>query len=211
MNFTLAEAAQKVGISRSSIYRLIDEGKLSASTDRRGKKVVELSELLRVFGSIQEETESDKTQENKKNNTVHVSGTSRRTGQDTLFSTVQELEHLRTQLQLKDMELRLKEKELELANERMQDLRQTTEQVNQEKSKLLNIIERQTLLLAAPKPSKTPIKKAVSQAVKPPLKSPPKKSTATVAAAKSPTPLKKVASKGSATKPQPAKHKKRNP
>lgn len=66
MNFTLAEAAQKVGISRSSIYRLIDEGKLSASTDRRGKKVVELSELLRVFGSIQEETESDKTQENKR-------------------------------------------------------------------------------------------------------------------------------------------------
>ena len=108
------------------------------------------------------------------------------------------------------MELRLKEKELELANERMQDLRQTTEQVNQEKSKLLNIIERQTLLLAAPKPSKTPIKKAVSQAVKAPLKSPPKKSTAT-AAAKSPTPLKKVASKGSAAKPQPAKHKKRNP
>lgn len=48
MNFNLADAAKKVDISRSSIYRLIDERKLSATTDRWGKKVVELSELLRV-------------------------------------------------------------------------------------------------------------------------------------------------------------------
>jgi len=74
MNFTLADAAKKVGISRSSIYRLIDEGKLSASTDHRGKKVVELTELLRVFGSLQESTNQDKTQENKK----HISVTSQR-------------------------------------------------------------------------------------------------------------------------------------
>lgn len=44
MNFNLADAAKKVDISRSSIYRLIDEGKLSATTDRWG----ELLELLRV-------------------------------------------------------------------------------------------------------------------------------------------------------------------
>ena len=162
MNFNLADAAKKVGISRSSIYRLIDEGKLSATTDRRGKKVVELSELLRVFGSLQEETKQDKTQENKKHNSGNVSRIPGKTGQDTLFSTVQELEHLRTQLQLKDMELRLKDKELELANERMQDLKQTTAQANQEKEKLLGIIERQTLLLAAPRPAKasTPKPKA---------------------------------------------------
>lgn len=178
MNFNLADAAKKVGISRSSIYRLIDEGKLSATTDRRGKKVVELSELLRVFGSIQEETEEDKTQENKKHISGNVSRTPGKTGQDTLFSTVQELEHLRTQLQLKDMELRLKDKELELAHERMQDLRQTTEQVNQEKNKLLNIIERQTLLLAAPKPPRV-----ASKTIQAP---PAAKKTAT-------TPMKKVA------------------
>jgi len=163
MNFNLADAAKKVGISRSSIYRLIEEGKLSATTDRRGKKVVELSELLRVFGSLQEETEQDKTQENKKHSTGNVPSVSGNTGQDTLFSTVQELEHLRTQLQLKDMELRLKDKELELVNERMQDLKQTTAQVNQEKEKLLNIIERQTLLLAAPKPASA-AKKVVAKA-----------------------------------------------
>jgi len=161
MNFTLADAAKKVGISRSSIYRLIDEGKLSASTDHRGKKVVELTELLRVFGSLQESTNQDKTQENKK----HISVTSQRhkekTGQDTLFSAVQELEHLRSQLQLKDMELRLRDQELELVKERMQDLKQSTEEVKDEKNRLLVIIERQTLLLSAPK-----VTKAVSTAAK---------------------------------------------
>lgn len=202
MNFNLADAAKKVGISRSSIYRLIDEGKLSATTDRRGKKVVELSELLRVFGSIQEETEQDKTQENKKHKPVNASGLTGRTGQDTLFSTVQELEHLRTQLQLKDMELRLKDKELELANERMQDLRQTTEQVNQEKNKLLNIIERQTLLLAAPKPprvaSKTiqapPPAKKTAPAVKKAVTTPTKKVVA--------PPAKKIPTKAATSKPK---------
>lgn len=189
MNFNLADAAKKVGISRSSIYRLIEEGKLSATTDRRGKKVVELSELLRVFGSLQEETEQDKTQENKKHSTGNVSSVSGNTGQDTLFSTVQELEHLRTQLQLKDMELRLKDKELELAHERMQDLRQSTEQVNQEKTKLLNIIERQTLLLTAPKPAKAAIKKPIpkhSNAAKKVVAKAPARKVAT----KATTPLK---------------------
>ena len=184
MNFTLADAAKKAGISRSSIYRLIDEGKLSATTDRRGKKVVELSELLRVFGSIQEETEQDKTQENKKHNSGNVSRIPGKTGQDTLFSTVQELEHLRTQLQLKDMELRLKDKELELAHQRMQDLRQTSEQVNQEKSKLLNIIERQTLLLAAPKPPRV-----ASKTIQAP---PPAKKTAPAVKKATSAPMKKV-------------------
>jgi len=184
MNFTLADAAKRAGISRSSIYRLIDEGKLSATTDRRGKKVVELSELLRVFGSVQEDTEEDKTQENKKHKPGNVSRIPGKTGQDTLFSTVQEMEHLRMQLQLKDMELRLKDKELELANERMQDLRQTTAQANQEKEKLLNIIERQTLLLAAPKASKAPVAR--------PKPVPAKKPTPTAKKAATP-PAKKVA------------------
>lgn len=152
MFFSLSEAALKVGMSRSSIYRLIDEGKLSATIDRRGKKVVELTELLRVFGSIQENTGQEDTQEHNKHNPVRHTEHTGRTGQDTLFSTVQELEKLRYQLQLKDMELKLKDKELAFVAERMNDLKQASEQVNQEKNKLLEIIERQSLMLAAPKP-----------------------------------------------------------
>lgn len=165
MHFSLSEAAQKAGISRSSIYRLIDEGKLSATTDRRGKKVVELTELLRVFGTIQDETAQNTSQEDKKHKPVNTSGTVSKTGQDTLVSAVQELERMRYQLQLKDMELKLKDKELELVQERLGDLKQVAEQVSQEKNKLLEIIERQTLLLAAPKPQKV-ASKPRSKAIK---------------------------------------------
>lgn len=167
MFFSLSDAAKKVGISRSSIYRLIEEGKLSATTDHRGKKVVELTELLRVFGSIgHDETKQNKSQEDRKHKPVHTSGTSSKTGQDTLVSAVQELERMRYQLQIKDMELKLKDKELELVQERLGDLKQITEQVSQEKNKLLEIIERQSLLLAAPKPQQA-VSKPRSRAVKP--------------------------------------------
>lgn len=166
MHFSLSDAAKKVGISRSSIYRLIDEGKLSATTDHRGKKVVELTELLRVFSTIQNETGQNTSQEDRKHKPVNASGTTSKTGQDTLVSAVQELERMRYQLQLKDMELKLKDKELELVQERLGDLKQAAEQVNKEKNKLLEIIERQSLMLAAPKPQKAP-SQARSKAVKP--------------------------------------------
>jgi excisionase family DNA binding protein len=185
MFFSLSDAAKKVGISRSSIYRLIEEGKLSATTDHRGKKVVELTELLRVFGAIgQDETGQNKSQEDTKHKPVNVSGTASRTGQDTLVSAVQELERMRYQLQLKDMELKLKDKELELVQERLGDLKQITEQVSQEKNKLLEIIERQSLLLAAPKPQQA-VSKPRSRAVKP-AKARPLKAATTLKTASKP-------------------------
>lgn len=184
MFFSLSDAAQKVGMSRSSIYRLIEEGKLSATTDHRGKKVVELTELLRVFGSIKDETEQNMSQEDRKHKPVNASGTTSKTGQDTLVSAVQELERMRYQLQLKDMELKLKDKELELVQERLGDLKQVAEQVSQEKNKLLEIIERQTLLLAAPKPQQA-ASKPLSKAVKPtPTPTPKKPSVALKSASK---------------------------
>lgn len=187
MHFSLSEAAQKAGISRSSIYRLIDEGKLSATTDHRGKKVVELTELLRVFGSIQDETVQNKSQEEKKNKSVNISGSISKTGQDTLVSAAQELERLRYQLQLKDMELKLKDKELELVQERLGDMKQAVEQVGQEKNKLLEILERQTLLLAAPKSQRTtsqPRSKAIKPATTQTKARPVKTSTALKTASK---------------------------
>jgi len=70
MNFSLADAAKKTGMSRSSMYRLVEEGKLSVTTDHRGKKVVDLSELLRVFGSVLNETPRKDKQENTRDNPV---------------------------------------------------------------------------------------------------------------------------------------------
>ena len=206
MHFSLSDAAKKAGISRSSIYRLIDEGKLSATTDHRGKKVVELTELLRVFGSIQDETGQNKSQEEKKNKSVNISGSISKTGQDTLVSAAQELERLRYQLQLKDMELKLKDKELELVQERLGDMKQAVEQVGQEKNKLLEILERQTLLLAAPKPQRStsqPRSKAVKPAATQAKARPVKASTALKTASK---PVQKKTVK-TVAKPVPVKAK----
>lgn len=170
MYFSLADSAKKVGISRSSIYRLIDEGKLSSSTDRRGKKVIELTELLRVFGEIKEEKEQEEKNSPRERKQVHQKTTS-----DTLMSTVQEIENLKFQLQIKEMELKLKDKELEIVKERWMDLKQSGEQVLQEKNKLLEIIDRQSLLLAAPKKPSAPRKTtSASVAKKPPVISSPR-------------------------------------
>lgn len=195
MYFTLSDAAKKVGLSRSSIYRLIDEGKLSATTDHRGKKVVELTELLRVFGSIgQDETPHQESQQHKKNNPVR---TQYKTVQDTsgsITSVLIEVEQLRAQLQIKDMELKLKDQEISMTQERLQEVKQAAQKMQDEKEQLLNIIHRQTLLLEAPKP---------------PLKAPvaPRKTVArkTSTITKQPTVKVTAAKKASTTKAATAK------
>jgi excisionase family DNA binding protein len=49
---TLRQAAKTVGVSRSTIYRKVDEGALSATTLPDGTKAIDTSELLRVFGEL---------------------------------------------------------------------------------------------------------------------------------------------------------------
>lgn len=55
-SFTLAEAARIAGVSRPTIYRMVSEGKLSATVDAKGVKRVEASELKRVFPQAEFET-----------------------------------------------------------------------------------------------------------------------------------------------------------
>ncbi len=47
---TMRQAANAVGVSRSTIYRKIEEGILSLTTIPDGAKGVDTSELIRVFG-----------------------------------------------------------------------------------------------------------------------------------------------------------------
>lgn len=49
---TLREAARQVGVSRQTVYRLVAQGKLTATVRHDGQKVVDTAELLRVFGSL---------------------------------------------------------------------------------------------------------------------------------------------------------------
>ena len=46
---SITDAARMVGKPRKSLYRLMDSGKLSFSKDATGKRVIDESELCRVF------------------------------------------------------------------------------------------------------------------------------------------------------------------
>lgn len=151
---SLSEVAQRTGMARSSIYRLIDEGKLSATLDHRGRKCVELTEMLRVFGAIQNETGQEDNKQDASNNSVRTARTSNETGQETITVLMQELAQARAELQFRSKELDLKDRELGLMQTRVNELKATHEQAITEKNRFLEIIERQSLLLAAPKPAR---------------------------------------------------------
>lgn len=49
---TISEAVKMVNVSQTTLYRDMKEGKFSADTDTRGKKVVDVAELIRVYGAM---------------------------------------------------------------------------------------------------------------------------------------------------------------
>ncbi len=60
---SITEAARLAGIGRSSFYQTyINKGAISVSKDSSGKKFIETSELIRVFGEL-----GDNTTEQSKN------------------------------------------------------------------------------------------------------------------------------------------------
>lgn len=52
-SFTLGRAAKLYGLHRSTLYAAINRGALSVTLNGKGQKVVDLSEMLRVFGEPQ--------------------------------------------------------------------------------------------------------------------------------------------------------------
>ena len=62
---SITEAARLAGIARSYFYkRYIDSGEISIERDKRGNPLVDVSEILRVFGELKGQSEdSSRTQE----------------------------------------------------------------------------------------------------------------------------------------------------
>ena len=173
---TVAEAAVRVNKSRQTLFDKIKRGQLSATVNHDGVKVVEVSELLRVFGSL---LSDDEVQQNQANKT-------RQPALTTQTSTLQlELERAKLQIERRDFEL-------EQLRSRLDEMRERERTATEERLRLFGIIERQSLLLSAPKAvtktqkssvaptAKTPVKpttgpksvtKAVTKTPKPPVKS----------------------------------------
>lgn len=52
MRMNINQAAKAVGVARSTLYRDIQDGKISVGKDGRGKPYVDVSELERAYGSV---------------------------------------------------------------------------------------------------------------------------------------------------------------
>ncbi|HMQ97186.1 MAG TPA: hypothetical protein PKC42_03760 [Candidatus Nanoperiomorbaceae bacterium] len=50
--FSISAAARATGVDRTTIYRAIKSGRLSATTTTTGERGIDLAELLRVFGPL---------------------------------------------------------------------------------------------------------------------------------------------------------------
>ena len=58
---SITKAAKLAGVNRGTLYKTyINKGVVSVSADDKGKKYIETSELLRVFGVLQGEQEDGK-------------------------------------------------------------------------------------------------------------------------------------------------------
>lgn len=87
----ITQAAQLAGISRSHFYRhYVKTGKVAATKDSKGKPQIDIAELLRVFGALNDPDSENSTVDS----TAHDS-----TPDHTQQHTFQETEILRQQLQ----------------------------------------------------------------------------------------------------------------
>ena len=62
---TVRQAAEHIGVSRQTMFRYIQQGRVSSTLSRDGEKQIQVAELLRVFGELQPETVAAATDSNK--------------------------------------------------------------------------------------------------------------------------------------------------
>lgn len=174
---TVRQAAEHIGVSRQTMFRYIQQGRVSSTLSRDGEKQIQVAELLRVFGELQPETVAAATDSNK----MRLSPSDSATGASVTFQI--ELERLRAQLEIKAAEL-------DLAKERIAELKSREHDASQEKNRLLTLIEQQSRLLTAPvKASEEAnlVKKPVKKIAAAPKKSTVKKSVAVKKTVKKPS------------------------
>ncbi len=133
----LSEAARQVGVSRPTIYKYVQDGKLSVTTDRKGQKQVEVSELLRVFGALKSETEIQTDRLDRGQHRLKLSETTPAVALQIEVAT------LRAQLDARAAEVAM-------LKDRVDELKTREAQADQERARILAMLEQSQRLLAAP-------------------------------------------------------------
>lgn len=182
---TVSDAAAHVGVTRQTIFKQIKAGKLSATTNRQGHKQINIVELMRVYGELQS---PEQVAQNRLNRQQQAPGAT--------ATPLLQLELERAKLQLEK-----KEFELEQMRARVEEMRERERATTEERMRLFGIIERQSLLLAAPKPPRAPARPKAAPAPAPVVKKPAAKAAAKVVA----KPKTVAKAKPAAAKKAPAK------
>lgn len=89
---SISEAARLTGKSRTTLHRLIKTGELSTCAGVRNSKMIDISELIRVFGDISAPS-TEQYSEQASEQRVTVPDTA---NEQMINSLKQEVEHLRT-------------------------------------------------------------------------------------------------------------------
>lgn len=124
MNVRPSKAAQLAGVARSTIYKDIEDGKLCAALDGKGRKVIDVAELERVYGALS----TDDTEPSEDVRVGHIETDEKDASDNTLQH---EVAFLRERLQEKDVRLREKDA--------------TIDDLRGERNRLLTLLEEQTV------------------------------------------------------------------
>ena len=94
---SVAEAARLVARDRKTLYRMVKEGRLSATVNNDGQRQIETSELVRVFGVLEN---PDDRRDGRETDAVPQRETRPETDRIALLEA--ELRHARELLEVKD-------------------------------------------------------------------------------------------------------------
>ena len=95
---TIGRMAKMYGLHRSTLYEAVDKGRVSAGVDGKGQRVIDLSEMIRVYGEPPGQT---------RQNPTHPTDTSQTPPADALQPLLEELRLLREEVAGLRAELRL--------------------------------------------------------------------------------------------------------
>jgi hypothetical protein len=136
----LMKAAELTGKSASTIHRAMKAGRLSFDMNEHGERVVDASELFRVFPPKASEEASEELRDEMPRNVARHN----------------------TQLAKTEVELRAEREKNAMLEQLLDEMRQERQAERREKERLLSILEKQTLLLPKPQeetPSKKPTRR----------------------------------------------------
>ena len=123
---SISKAAHLAGISRSALYEhYINPGRISVERNAAGKPEIDVSELLRVFGSIQTDTQDGQ----KKQRLTPLGDTAGQVLEGESGQLRAEVDKLQALLSLQEKQVRDRERQIQEGQERESWLRKQVEEL----------------------------------------------------------------------------------